>query len=177
MCLKECLCFLKHVLLHRLKNLCQLCCNLIERNYDLFSCITTNDNRLVILNILRSDLNTCRDSENLLSAELPSRCFVWIIDFHFVSCCLQCIKKFICLIKYAFLMLGDRDHHRLNRCNSRWNHKTAVISVYHDQCSDYSCGHSPGCLVNFMQFIIFICILNVKCIRERISEEMACRRL
>ena len=57
MCLKECLCFLEHVLLHRLKNLCQLCCNVIKRNYDLFSCITTNDNRLIILNILRSDLN------------------------------------------------------------------------------------------------------------------------
>ena len=37
--------------------------------------------------------------------------------------------------------------------------------------------HLQQCSYKSVSYTHLICILNVKCIRERISEEMACRRL
>ena len=172
--IKECFCSFEHIILHCLKNFSKFCCKLVQRNTDLLSCITAYDNCLVILDIFRSDFDTCRDSKDLLSAELPSRCFIRIVNLYFVSCCLQCINKFICLIKNTFFMLGDRDDHCLYRCDSRWNNKSAVISVYHDQRTNDSCGQSPGCLIYFVKFVILIRILNTECTWEGASEEVAC---
>ena len=71
--IKEIFRFRIQILLDRLKDLSQLRGDLIHRNNDLLTCIPAHDYDLAVLDILRSDLDTGRDSQHLLLAELPSR--------------------------------------------------------------------------------------------------------
>ena len=143
MVVQECLCLCIQVFLDRLKDLTQLCRDLIDRYDDLLSRIAAHDYDLSILDIFRSDLDTRRDTEHLLLAELPPRALLGIIDLRAVACCLQRVKQLIRFVKYAFFVLRDRDHSHLYRRDPRREHQTTVIAVYHDDRPDDPCGQPP----------------------------------
>ena len=170
--IKECFRSLKHIFLNCLQDFGQFFCQLIHCHYNFFSCVTANDNNLTIFNIFWSDFDTCRDSDHFLLAEFPSRALFRIIDGSSVSCCLQYCKQFISFVKHTLFVLCDRDHSCLNWRNVRRKYQTTVISMYHDDGSDDTCGQSPGCLIYAVQFVFFIRIADSIRIRKRISEEM-----
>ena len=64
--IKELFRFRVQILLDRLQDLAQLHCDLIHRHNDLLAGIPAHDYNLAVLNILRPDLDTCRDSQHLL---------------------------------------------------------------------------------------------------------------
>ena len=70
-------------------------------------------------------------------------------------------------------MLLDGNYHNLNRCNFRWKHKAGVVAVYHDNCSDQPGGHSPGGLMDVLEFVVFVCVLNMKGPGKSVSEVVA----
>ena len=109
-----------HITLDCLEDLTQFHCDLIHRYHDLLTIITTNNDNLILLNILRSDLDTCRDTKHLLLREFPSRTLLRIINLHSVSGFLKFSKQFICFVKHAFLVLSNRNHTTFNRCKMRW---------------------------------------------------------
>src|SRR5699024_3622107 len=49
--------------------------------------------------------------------------------------------------------------------------------MYHNDRTNNSCRKSPGCFINTVELIVLIQIFDVVCIRESISEEVACRGL
>ena len=141
-------CSLKHILLDSIKNFWNSVCKLIDRYSNLLSCITTNNNSLISLDISWSHLNSYRDTTHLLLRELPARILIWIINLNTKPCCLKSLSNFISLVKNACLLLHNRNNINLNRCNLRWKHKSWIITMSHDNSTDKSCCCSPWSLVN-----------------------------
>lgn len=77
--IQKCLCFVEQRSLYSLQNFREFCCHFVDRNDNLFSCVTAYYNNLSVLDILRTDFNTCRNSEHFLLTELPSRALLRII--------------------------------------------------------------------------------------------------
>ena len=168
---------LKHVTLNSIQKLLHLICKLLKGYCVFLTGISSAENSLAVLNILRTTLNTDRNTTHLLLCKLESRALVCIVNFRTDPCCLQCCKKLICFLHNTLFTLLDRNDHSLYRCDSRRKDKTAVVAVNHDDGTDHTGCHSPGCLMNIFQCVIFICILDSKCLCKTISEVMACTGL
>ena len=140
MLIKERFCLCIEVFLDCLEDLAKFGRDLIDGNNDLLSCITAYNYDLSVLDIFRTDFDTCRDTEHLLLTELPSRALLGIIDLRAVPRCLQRCKKLVRFVKHTFFVLCDRNDSRLHRCDPRRKHQTTVVAVYHDDRADDSGG-------------------------------------
>ena len=160
-------CTLQHIFLDCFQDFLYFLHKLIKCNSIFLSCITTADHSLTILDILRAALDTDRNTTHFLLCEFESRALVCVVYFYADSCCL----------KNALFSLLDRDDHCLYRSDSRRQYQTAVITMYHDDCTDHTCCHAPGCLMYILKFIFFICILDAECSCKSIAKVMACTGL
>ena len=166
-------CLLQHIALHGGQHLAYLLCQLRQGNYDLLAGIATDNHSLICLDILRSNLDTYRDTLHLLLRELPARALVRIVYLHLKACLQQGGLQLVSLIQNTFLMLGNGDNHHLGRRDPRRQNQSAVIAVNHDDSSNQTGSHTPGCLMYILQGVVFCCILNVKCLCEAIAEVVA----
>ena len=82
MSLKVLLCSVVHILLDLVEKLSNLCSNICNCTLDLFSCVTSYKYTLTCLKILRSDLDTYRNSSHLLLRELEARSSVCIVSLY-----------------------------------------------------------------------------------------------
>ena len=168
-----CSCTLQHIMLLRLQYLCHLFCQLINICGDLLSRISADNHSHTCLDILRSEFDTNRDTAHFLLREFPSRTLLRIIQLHAQSC--FCKRRFdlICLLKYALLLLTDRDDHDLCRGNPRRKYKSAVVTVYHNDRTDHTGRHTPGSLMYILQGIILICKLYAISLCKAVAEVVA----
>ena len=172
-----CTCALQHFLLHKIKNFLNFGRKFFKGNDIFLSCITTADNSLSVLDILRSTFDTNRNSSHFLLCEFESRASVGVVYFDTDASCLECCKQFICFLKNAFFALLDRNDDCLSRSDSRRQDKSAVVTVNHDDRTDHTCCHTPGCLVYVFQCIVLVCVLNAECSGESVTEVVACTGL
>ena len=93
MAVQELFCAVVHILLFLFKDFTQFYSNLIQRYNDLLTIVTTYNHNLILLDIFWSNLDTCRNSEDLLLREFPSRALVGIINLHSVSGFFQLVKQ------------------------------------------------------------------------------------
>ena len=168
-----CSCTLQHVMLLLLQHLRYLLRKLLNRCGNLFACISAHDHCHTIFDILRSKLNTHRNSAHLLLREFPSRALLGIVEFHAKSALCKCFFNLVCFFQNALLLLTDRNDHNLRRCNMRRKHQSAVVAVYHDDRSDHTGRHTPGSLMNVFQLVIFVCKLNAECLCKSIAKIVA----
>ena len=119
-------------------------------------------NALTVLNVLRTDLDTNRDTFHFIFSKLPARRVVAVVQLNSYSRSFQLIGKFICLFKYAFLVESNRNYYDLDRCNSRRQSQTVVITVRHYYRTDKSRCNAPRRLVRVLEFILLICELYVE---------------
>ena len=133
--------------------------------------IAADQNCLVVLDISRSDLHTYRNSAHLRLTELPARALVGII--HFYAEVGKNVFQCKCLVQNALFLLLDRHDHNLGRSDSRRQHQTVVIAVYHDDRTDHTGGHTPGGLMNILQGVVLCCILDAKCLCKAVTKIMA----
>ena len=138
-----CTCALQHLFLHEIKNFLNFGSQLIEGNNIFFSCVTTADHSLSVLDILRTTFDTNRNTTHFLLCKFESRTSVCIVHFDTDACSFQCCKQFVCFFQNSFFTLLDRDDHCLCRSNSRRQDKSAVVTMNHDDRTDHTCGHSP----------------------------------
>ena len=141
MTVHECLRAGVHIILHLLQHLPCYLRQLSESYNSLLTGVAAYQNALTGLDILRSDLNTQRDSAHLLLAELPARALVGIIYLYLEACLLQLAAQLLGLLQNAFLVLGDRDDHDLRGRDAGRQYQAAVVAVYHDDCADDTSGH------------------------------------
>ncbi len=76
---------LQHLGLHQLQDLAGSGLNLIQGYEVLFAGITTNDDSLILFDILGADLDTQRNAADLLLAELPAGALFTVIDLDAVE--------------------------------------------------------------------------------------------
>ena len=164
---------LEHVVLDLFQNFLHLRSDSFKRRDDLLAGISADDHTLSLLDILRADLEAHRNSSHFLVRELPAGALVRIIQSRADPGSAQGILQFAGLIENAFLLLLDRDDHRLDRRHSRRQFQSAVISVYHDDRADHTGRHPPGSLVAVFRFIVLTYILDLKRTCEPVSEVMA----
>ncbi|KLU68121.1 MAG: hypothetical protein RHS_6056 [Robinsoniella sp. RHS] len=163
----------QHICLHCFQDLSCLICDLIKCSHSLLSGVTPYNNSLTCFDIFWSQFNSDWNSTHFLLRELPSRTLVRIIHLHTKSCFRQCIFHFERFIQNAVFFLLDRNHHNLGRRNPWREYQTAVVSMHHDDRSDHTGCHSPGCLMNIFQSIILICKLNTESFCKSVTEIMA----
>ena len=136
-------CSFQHFLLHSIQNFLYLCCKLFEFHYVFLSSISSADNSLSVLDILRTALDSYWNTAHFLLCEFESRALVCSICLHADSSCLKDLGKLLSFLKNAFFSLLDRDHNCLNRSDSWRKYESAVVTVNHDQGTDHTGSHSP----------------------------------
>ena len=137
---------LQHFLLHGLQDLSCLGLQILQRHLGLLPGIATADHALACLDILRADLHTDRITSHLSLCELETGGLVTVIYLN-TEILRQTVSQLIRLVENAFLFLHNGYNADLDRCYTGRDHQTFVITVYHDQCTDQTGGHTPGGLM------------------------------
>ena len=171
MLFKVLLCSCEHIFLDLIEELTDFCRYFWDSALNLFSCISSYKYALACLEILRSNLDTYRDSSHLLLCELESGCSVCIV------CLYSVIWKTLCdivsCVKNALFLLLDRNNNNLDRSDLRRNNESWVVAVYHDHSSDSTCCKSPWSLIYIVKFVVFARILDLECLGKSITEVVA----
>ena len=146
MAVTMCSCSLQHFLLHGLQDLGCLGLQILQSDFDLLSGITTADHALACLDILRPDLHTNRITSHLSLCELEAGGLVTVIYLD-TEILRQAVSQLIRLVENAFLFLHNGYNADLDGCHTGRDHQAFVITMYHDQCTDQTGGHTPGGLM------------------------------
>ena len=174
-CISVCTCFLEHIGLNFFQKFIYFCLKFIQADNNLLTCITACQDSLIGFDILRSDFNTNRDAAHLCLCKFPARFVVCCIQFHSETA--ESVFQFFCFLKDTFLVLGNWNNNHLCRSDHWRQDKTIVVTVNHDNSTDQTGCHTPGCLMDILQFIFFICVLNAEGSCKTITEVMACTGL
>ena len=146
MAVAVCSCSLQHLLLHGLQDLGCLGLQILQSHLGLLPGIATADHALACLDILGADLHSDRITSHLSLCELEAGGLVAVIHLD-TEILRQAISQLIRLVEYAFLFLHNGYNADLDGCHTGRDHQTFVITVYHDQCTDQTGGHTPGGLM------------------------------
>ena len=163
---------LEHVALDGLEKLRELFLDLVERDNDLLAGVAANKDCLVVGKILGTDLDTDRNTAHLLLGELEAGRLVGVVHLD-ADICRKTVAKSVSGVENAFLLLLDRNDHRLNRCYQRRKHEAGVVAVHHDDGTDHSRGHAPAGLVSVDEFIFLIRVLDTERAGKSVAEVVA----
>ena len=164
-------CAVVHILLHLCQGLLHFICQVVQSNRYLLVGIAAHQNGLSCLNILRADLHTQRNALHLAVRELVARSAVGIIYLHTEGG--QSLLHILRSGKDAFLLHLNRNDHHLGGRHIRRKNQSVVIAVHHDDGADHAGGHAPGCLVDILEFIVFVQVLDLKSSRKAFAEVVA----
>ena len=114
--------------------------------------------------ILWPDFNTNRDAAHLCLCKFPARFVVCCIQFHSETA--ESVCSVLLLSQGHLLVLGNWNNNHLCRSDHWRQDKTIVVTVNHDNSTDQTGCHTPGCLMDILQFIFFICVLNAKALAK-----------
>ena len=172
MAVSVCSCSLKHVFLYTLKYFSKFRLKFIQRNFCLFSVVSSYNYTFICFYVLRTNLHSYRDTAHFLVCKLKARCLITVIKLN-SEVCAEPVFKLISLLKHSFFILHNRNYHNLCRSNSRWEHKSVIVSMYHNNCPYHSGTYSPGSLMCILYTVILIgeCYIIGSC--KAVSEVVA----
>ena len=115
----------------------------VQRDKLLFPVITADQNTLVFLDIFWPNLQTQRNTLHLILGKFPSGRIFTVIQFD-AEFFLQTVIKLPRFFQYAFLVLGYRYNHNLDRRNFRRKHQAVIVAVHHNDGAYHAGGYAPG---------------------------------
>ncbi|MNV28842.1 hypothetical protein D3C71_1200470 [compost metagenome] len=135
---------------HFIMNLLEHCLYLFNKvlllNYLLLTCDTGYDNANAILHIAWSKLQAHRYTAHFIFIELPTWRYIrTIIHTYTNTCVLQLLEQLVCPSNHGFASFrrSDRNHNHLSWRYLRWQNKTTVITMHHNQRTNQACSGSP----------------------------------
>ena len=141
-------------LLHGVEQLGDLCIQLVEREEQLLAVVAPHGDALVVLDVLRADLDAQRHALHLPVGKLPAGGVVGKVTLDAQPQLGEPVHKLLRLFEHAGLMLRDGEDDDLNGGDLRRQDKAVVVAVRHDDRADHARCGAPGRLERILHRIV-----------------------
>ena len=153
------------------KRLCRIL-QAVQRDEALLAVVAADKHALVLLDILRAQLQTQRNALHLIFRKFPAGALLGLVDLHTQTGGLQAGGNLPGLVQHALLVHGNGDYNDLNRRDLRRKDKPAVVAVGHNDAADQARRNAPGGLERERLPVVLIRKVDIERFGKAVAEVM-----